>query len=106
MIQCMSMGCEREVVCRGMCQKHYLRWRRKTPPSAREPIKYKASKRHTELVGLFGGVWPFCRAVGIDPNTLYRWPDGAVPYERWGEIADGAVRAGVDVEAVRAVLVK
>lgn len=106
MIQCMSMGCEREAVCRGMCQRHYLAWCRKTPHRDRPPMAPKTGERHAELVGLFGGVRPFCRAVGIDPNTLYRWPDGAVPHERWGDIEAGAARAGADVEAVRAVLVK
>jgi len=106
MTRCMVMSCEEEAVCRGMCQRHYLAWWRKTPRRDRPETAPRPPERHAELVGLFGGVRPFCRAVGIDPNTLYRWPDGAVPHERWGDIADGAARAGVNVEAVRAVLVK
>lgn len=104
MIQCMSMGCEREAVCRGMCQRHYLRWRRETPASSRPPVEPKPGKRHAKLTGLFGGIRPFCRAVGIDPNTLYRWPDGRIPEIRHEDILAGAMRAGVNYATVRAVL--
>lgn len=105
MTKCMVMGCEREATRRGMCNSHHRRWLRETPHSERQPVP-RPTPRHVELVGLFGGVRPFCRAVGIDSMTLYRWPEGAIPPERWGEISDGAARAGVSVEAVRAVLVK
>lgn len=103
MTKCMVMSCDEEAVCRGMCQRHYLAWWRKTPRRDRTETTPRPPERHAELVGLFGGVRPFCRAVGIDPTTYYRWGD-TVPAEMKPAIADGAVRAGKDVGAVMRAL--
>jgi hypothetical protein len=98
---CSVEGCDKPVYLRGMCCGHYQKWVRSTPPEAR-PVHAVA---HAAVVGPFGGIRPFCRAVGIDPVTYYRWRD-VIPATRHEEILAGAARAGVDVEAVRAALVR
>lgn len=102
MTKCMVMGCENEAIARGRCNTHHAAWLRKTPHQERPDVS-RPLRRHAKLVGLFGGVRPFCRAVGIDPTTFYRWKE-AVPEEMRPAIREGAARAGIDVAAVRAVL--
>jgi len=98
MIECSTPGCGREATCRGMCEPCRQRWRRANRPGVARPV------RHAALVEPFGGLRAFCRAVGIETMTVYRWPDGAVPADRHGAILDGAARAGVDIGAVRRAL--
>lgn len=104
MTKCMVMGCEREATRRGMCNSHHRRWLRETPHGEREPVP-RPTPRHVELVGLFGGVRPFCRAVGIDSMTFYRWGD-EIPKDRWVEICDGGERVGLDRGAVLTAIVR
>lgn len=96
---CREPGCERSVHAYGWCAMHYMRNNR-----AGVPHDKRETKRHRALLALFGGMRPFCRAVGVHSPVVYRWPDGAIPSERHAEILAGAARAGVDVDAVRAAL--
>lgn len=102
MKKCSVDGCDKPAKWRGMCSAHYQQWQRATPAERRPPAP--GPSRHAALVGLFGGVRPFCRAVGIDPVTFYRWPSDAVPEARREDVLAGAARAGVDQDAVRAAL--
>lgn len=106
---CREPGCERPAEKRGLCSMHYQRLLRaglgpleNDKRGGRQPGPEPA--RHRALLALFGGLRPFCRAVGVHSPVVYRWPEGAIPSERHAEILAGAARAGVDVDAVRAAL--
>lgn len=101
MTKCRIDGCERPAKWRGMCSAHYQQWVKRNRPGGygNHPVT-----RHVALVAPFGGMRPFCRAVGVDPKTVHRWPEGAVPIQRHAEILAGAERAGVDAAVVRRAL--
>jgi len=98
MTTCSEPGCDRPAKYRGLCSGCYQRWARVNKPGQKRPI------RHASLVEPFGGLRSFCRAVGVETMTVYRWPDGDVPKERHAAIVDAAIRSGVNVLAVMRAL--
>ena len=98
MTTCSEPGCDRPAKYRGLCGSHYQVWQRENRPGNKRPV------RHAALVEPFGGLRSFCRAVGVETMTVYRWPDGDVPKERHAAIIEGAIRAGADVPAVMRAL--